>query len=52
MLMDYFEKNELKNLWFASAIPSVSLTLVEIQENNQQNIICKYDTSLFSQGTP
>lgn len=45
LLMDYFEKNELKDLWSTPAIPSTSLTLVEIEQNNQQEIIFKYDTS-------
>ena len=45
LLMDYFEKNELKNLWSTPAIPSTSLTLVEIEKNNRQEVIFKYDTS-------
>lgn len=45
LLMDYFEKNELKSLWSAPAIPSTSLTLVEIKKNNHQEVIFKYDTS-------
>lgn len=34
LLMDYFEKNELKNLWSAPVIPSTSLTLIEMKRNN------------------
>lgn len=45
LLMDYFEHNELKNLWSTSAIPPASLTLVETENNNQQEVIFKYDTS-------
>lgn len=36
LLVDYFEKNELKNLWSTPAIPPTSLTVVESQVNNQQ----------------
>lgn len=45
LLMDYFEKNELQDLWSTPAIPPASLTLVEFQESNQQVVIFKYDTS-------
>lgn len=44
LLMDYFEKNALENLWSTPAIPSTSLTLVKI--NNVSNeTLYKYDTS-------
>ncbi|MFD1739421.1 histidine phosphatase family protein [Bacillus salitolerans] len=43
LLMDYFEKNELKNIWSTPAIPSTSLTLLEIK-NNEHEVIYKYDT--------
>ena len=45
LLMDHFEKNELKDLWSTPAIPSTSLTLVEIEKDNQPEVIFKYDTS-------
>lgn len=44
LLMDYFEKNSLENLWSTPPIPSTSLTLVKI--NNEFNeVVYKYDTS-------
>jgi phosphoserine phosphatase len=45
LLIDYFGKNELRNLWATPAVPPTSLTLVELKENNQQEVIFKYDTS-------
>ncbi|MBM6618843.1 histidine phosphatase family protein [Bacillus suaedaesalsae] len=42
LLIDYFEENELKDLWATPAIPSTSLTLVKFNDD-QPEVVYKYD---------
>ncbi|OIK13644.1 histidine phosphatase family protein [Bacillus sp. MUM 13] len=48
LLMNYFEKNTLVNLWSTPAIPSASLTLVKVN-NKFSEVVYKYDTTHMKQ---
>ncbi|SFC43093.1 phosphoglycerate mutase [Bacillus sp. OV322] len=48
LLMNYFEKNTLENLWSTPAIPSASLTLVKVN-NKFIEVVYKYDTTHMKQ---